>query len=384
MSHSNLLKSVFLLWLWMSASVVSNGQSGNAETLIEELIKKYEAAGLSVAVVKKGELVYTRAFGSKDIESNTPLSTSDLFRIASISKSFTATSLMQLAEAGKLSLDDDFSDLIGFKIRNPRYPDVPITLRMILSHTSSINDSQGYFTLDTIDPSKNPDWEKCYSDYRPGSAYKYCNLNFNMAGTILEKISGERFDQYVFHHILEPLGLYGGYNVDDLDASRFATLYEYDTTARKLTASPNAYVSRADVLKNYVMGYSTPVFSPTGGMKISAPDLARYMTMHMNQGKYKGRKIISRKSARQMQTPVDAGSGYGLALHHTAKLIPGQHLTGHTGSAYGLYSMMFFNAKEKYGIVVITNGCNPVQSNGFVDFLAAATNVLYSEIIQKQ
>ena len=90
------------------------------------------------------------------------------------------------------------------------------------------------------------------------------------------------------------------------------------------------------------MGYSTPVFSPTGGMKISAADLARYMTMHMKHGKYNGARIISKKSSRIMQTTVAEKEGYALALMHTDKLIPGKKLTGHTGSAYGLYSAMFF------------------------------------------
>lgn len=371
-----------MLWLTcISAPLSLSGQSKNTETLIHELMRKYEAVGLSVAVVKKGEIVYTQAFGKRNLDKNLPLSSDDLFRIASISKSFSATSFMQLVEAGKASLDEDISDLLGFKVRNPAYPEVVITMRMLLSHTSSINDSQGYFTLDAINPAQNPDWEKCFNDYRPGTSYKYCNLNYNLTGTIIEKISGERFDHYVSNHILQPLGLYGGYNVDDLDSSRFATLYEYDAASHNFTASPAAYASRKEILEKYMMGYTTPVFSPTGGMKISAPDLARYMTMHMNGGRYKGKKIISKKSAKLMQTPVNREAGYGLALQKTGKLIPGEYLVGHTGSAYGLYSMMFFEPKDKFGIVAVTNGCNARQSNGFVDFLAAVTNVLYAEIV---
>src|SRR5690606_30777814 len=118
-----------------------------------------------------------------------------------------ATSIMQLVEAGKLSLEDDFSDLVGFKIRNPKYPETVITLRMVLSHTSSINDSQGYFNFDSINPEKGGSWAKCYNNYEPGKGYQYCNLNFNMVGAVIEKKSGERFDQYVKKHILDPLGL---------------------------------------------------------------------------------------------------------------------------------------------------------------------------------
>ena len=112
--------------------------------------------GLSVVVVKDGRLIYTKAFGLKDVERGTPLDENDLFRIASISKSFSATSIMQLVEAKKISLDDDFGDLVGFRVRNPKYPGKVITLRMVLSHTSSVNDSQGYFNLDVINPDKNP------------------------------------------------------------------------------------------------------------------------------------------------------------------------------------------------------------------------------------
>jgi CubicO group peptidase (beta-lactamase class C family) len=185
---------------------------------------------------------------------------------------------------------------------------------MVMSHRSSINDSQGYFTLDAINPGKNSNWEKCYNDYEPGTGYQYCNLNYNMVGTIIEKISGERFDQYVKHHILDPLKLYGGYCVDSLDKSRFATLYEYNDSLEKFIASPAAYAQRREEIKNYTMGYSTPVFSPTGGMKISAPDLAAYMIMHMRQGRYRGKKIISKESAKQMQTKLSDKEGYGLAI----------------------------------------------------------------------
>ncbi len=374
-------KNSFILFL-LSCSLSVSAQNEKAEADLREIIKKLDVVGLSVAVVKKGEIIYTHSFGLKNIETKAPLSDTDIFRIASISKSFSATSIMQLIEAGKLSLDADFSDLVGFKIRNPKFPDKAITLRMILSHTSSINDSQGYFTLDAINPVKNPDWQKCYSDVAPGTDYRYCNLNYNMIGTVIEKYSGQRFDNYVKNHIINPLGLYAGYNVDSLDAMRFATLHEYNTSTKKLSPSPLAYAPRREEIKNYVMGYSTPIFSPTGGMKISATDLAKYMTMHMNYGKYKVTRIMSKKSARLMQTKISENEGYGMAIANREDVIPGKLMTGHTGSAYGLYSAMFFNPKEKFGIVVITNGCNPSSTNGLNDVLRAGVNSLYENFIK--
>ncbi|TCD00970.1 serine hydrolase domain-containing protein [Pedobacter psychroterrae] len=368
-----------ILLVCFAASAYAQVEKAEAE--IQNIMKELNVVGLSVAVVKNNEIIYTHAFGQKDIEKNIPLQENDVFRIASISKSFCATSIMQLAEARKLSLDDDFSDLVGFKVRNPKYPETVITLKMVMSHTSSINDSQGYFNLDAINPAKGGSWEKCYSDYAPGKGYRYCNLNYNMVGAVIERLSGERIDTYVKRHILDPLGLYGGYNTDSLDSARFSNLYEDDRAVGKYTTALT-YVLRKDGFKDYQMGYSTPQFSPTGGMKISAPDLAKYMTMHMNYGKYKKTRIISKRSSKLMQTKVSDDEAYGLALWTSDNLIPGKAMKGHTGSAYGLYSAMFFHPREKFGIVVITNGCDPGYTNGMNTVLRKTINSLYTNLIK--
>lgn len=375
-----------LLVLIATGLLLSHRQMLHAQTkdfaeAINKMIEDKQAVGLSVAVVKKNKIFYTGNFGWKDLESAKPMTTDCIFRIASISKSFSATSIMQLVETGKITLDDDVSRLIGFKVRNPKFPETVITLRMLLSHLSSINDSEGYFSLDFINPNKNPNWAKCYSDYEPGKGYKYCNLNFNMVGTIIERVSGERFDEYVRHHVLDPMGLYGGYCVDSLDRNKFATIYEYGSGG-KFTAAPAAYASRSEELRKYVSGYSTPIFSPTGGMKISARDLAQYMIMHSRMGKYKGKRIISRASAEQMQTPLSPDEHYGLAIETTEKMIPGKSLKGHTGVAYGLYSAMYFEPKEKWGIVVISNGCDPKYEEGFNGIIRKTVNLLYEGLIK--
>ncbi|MGV3761812.1 serine hydrolase domain-containing protein [Parapedobacter sp.] len=348
---------------------------------IAAIMAKYDAVGVSVAVVKGDSIIYNRSFGFRNLATQEPLENDDVFRIASISKSFVATSLMQLVDAGKLSLDDDVGELIGFPVRNPHYPDSVITLRMVLSHTSSISDKNGYFTLDACNPAKNPDWATAYNDYAPGTDYQYCNLNFNLAGSILEKHSGERFDRYVRKHVLEPLGLYASYNVDELDSTRFAVLYTYDSDSNRFVPSPAAYRSPAASLKTYHMGYSAPVFSPTGGMKISAADLARYMTMHMNYGILGDTRILSEESARAMQTSVPAGKGYALALRTKDDLISGKILKGHTGLAYGLNSALFFQPQEKFGFVVIISGSRTTYTDDFPDIHRDLINCLYRHFV---
>lgn len=363
----------------------SFSQQQQLESDIQKIADKYKAIGVAFAVVKDNKLVYDGAVGYQDVTQKIPLNAkTSLFRIASISKSFTATAMMQLVEQGKISLDDDFGTLVGFPVRNPLYPDKVITLGMVLSHTSSINDSNGYFDLTVINPMLNKTWEKSYSNNEPGTTYDYCNLNFNMAGAVLERLTGERFDTYIKQQILTPLDLYGGYCVDSLDKNNFAQLYVYDAQSDTFTPQPAAYSPRTTEIDTYQLGQSTPLFSPTGGVKIAAVDLAKYMQMHMNYGKGVDQRIISKKSAQTMQTKRTEKDGYGLALREVDNFVVGEHMVGHTGSAYGLYSTMFFSPKKKFGIVIITNGCVPTYSNGQVQMLNEIGNLLYTQLIKKK
>ena len=357
---------------------------------ILQVMDEFQAVGVSAAVVKDGQIVYNQSFGYKDLETQTPLCNDDMMRIASISKSFTATGLMQLVEKGLISLDDDVSDLIGFQMRNPHHPDVPITLRMILSHTASIRDPENYSTLDHLNPAISGDCAATYFDYAPGEGYNYSNLGLNLAGAILENVSGVRFDQYVKDSVIHRLGLTGGHNVDELDAKKLANIY------RKIDGQyvkSNAYASVAHRLENYVMGYSAQMFSPTGGVKISAHDLAVYMMMHMNYGQLNGVRIISEESAKTMQTPVwtrqhPYEDQYGLCLYEFVDFIdderynqPGQYPVGHEGDAYGLKSIMIWSPADGWGIAAMTNGYTHVEGKNIRQTLA---NAIYKACIKNK
>ena len=324
---------------------------------IRDMMDSLNVVGLSLAVVKDNKIVYTHAFGHKDLNTLQPLTTNTIFRIASISKSFVATAIMTLVDAGKLTLDTDASTLLNFPLHNPNHPDNPIPVGMLLSHTSSINDSEGYYiSYDCINPVTNPNWRKCYNTYAPGTGYEYCNLNFNLLGIIIEKLSGERFDHYVEHHILNPLEITGSFCVNSVDRNRCAMLYAWD--GKQFEAQPQAY-KIIDNLDDYQMEVTTVRMSPAGGMKITAPDLAKYMLMHMNYGKspINSKRIISQSSAKAMQADhTPTAEHYGLALEKTDEYVNGVKLTGHTGGAYGLTSAMFFNPDKHYGFVVICNG----------------------------
>ena len=377
-----ILQTTLLTGFMLVTLIQAFAQSEKAEAAIQSIMQSSPVVGLSVAVVKNNKVIYNHSFGFKDVEKQLPLTNASIFRIASISKSFTTTAIMQLVAEKKIRLDQDISELVGFKVRNPAYPNTVITLKMALSHRSSINDSEGYFSLDAIDPATNPNFAKCYNAYEPDKGYMYCNLNYNLAGSILEKITGIRFDKYIQQQILDPLGLYGGYNVNALDSNLIAKIYEFNKETKGFTLSPNAYAPRTEDISNYTMGRSTPIFSPTGGMKISANDLAKYMIMHSQLGKYDGGRMISKNLSQQMQAIISEEENYGMALETTTQLIAGKTMIGHTGVAYGLYSLMFFEPKEKIGFIVISNGCDTKTINGFNAVLHQTVNSLYDNLIR--
>lgn len=371
-----------------AAILFSCSQSVTEEQLNTQLtsaMEKNGAIGMAVAAVKDGKIVYANSFGYKDRENKIALKNDDIFRIASISKSFTATAIMQMVEQGKINLEGDVSDYLGFPVRNPAYPNIPITIRMLLSHSSGLNDSEGYFTINVINPDSSATFAKAYNDYEPGTKYDYCNLGFNTLGTILERVSGERFDQYIVNNILKPIGVYGGYNVGELDSARFVKIYEEQPDGSFLH-SPDAYAKRTREIANYNFGYSTPIFSPTGGLKISATDLAKVMMMHMNLGKVvqadspDSIKIIDRHSAELMQTkmisPTDEGDAYGFAIRISDQLIDGKTMIGHTGGAYGVYTTMFWDKERKMGFVVLISGCKELREKSFIALNRQATGAM--------
>ena len=348
-----------------------------------EIMEKHEAVGLMVAAVKDGEIVYNASYGYKDLENKVPVGVDDKLRIASISKTFVATAVMQLVEQGKINLDEDISNYMGFELRNPIFPDIPVTVRMLLSHTSSMSDANGYFSFDYFNPAVSPTWQKAWNSYEPGTKYQYCNLGFNTLGAIIEIVSGERFDEYMKRHIFEPLGVDASHNVMDFDPAQLVGIYRYVASSESFEKS-DAYAQNAADLENYKMGYSTPVFSPTGGVKISAKDLAKVMIMHMNKGAVGDVRLISQESSSLMQSEITPtnyeGECYGMAMISTDDMFGDARAVGHDGLALGAYTAMYWVKDADFGIVVMTNGCTGKTDKAFANILCESAQLLKAHL----
>ena len=396
---------------FLALAVAASAFAQNAETAdpvcaqrlapaqVEEKIRGYmdecKTVGMAVVMVKGDKVVYQKAFGYRDKDTREPLDINDIFRIASISKSFSGISILQLVEAGKMSLEDDVNDILGMKIRNPRYPDIPVTVKMLLSHTSSMTDGGGvdmYRDLTYVDESKTDIKtirEKAWLPYPPGKGYKYCNRGLNIIGLIIEKVSGERFDEYVLNHILKPIGVdNAGYNLDALDSSTFTKLYIYNKKSDKLVPG-KGYVRNNEIKVangTYQIGKDGCYWSPTGGMKMSAPNLAKWMMTLRNGGVApNGNRIISEAGCKKLLAPViETGEGtqYCLTTRVEPRFIKGKTLKGHTGSAQGLFSCMYFCPDEDWGFVCICSSGKRESVNGIRTIYYQAVNLLYDQYIK--
>src|SRR5690348_16468570 len=189
-------------------------------------------ATVRVAFDRDG-ITATRATGFADRDAGRKITAGDPVSIASISKLVTAIGVMRLVEAGKLDLDADVGEVLGFPLRNPAFPDQPITLRLLMSHRSSLTDGAGYWQtpLDGKLEDILDDPKACDPQHAPGTYFRYTNLNFPVVAQVMERATGERFDQLMQRLVLRPLGIEGCFNwasCNDAAVARAVVIYDGD------------------------------------------------------------------------------------------------------------------------------------------------------------
>ena len=383
------MRKLFLLFLLFPVCVFSQSKENKPlEQEVSNIMRAYQAVGISVVVVKDNEVCYSKSFGYNpdynDTTLRNPIPADGIYWIASVSKTFISTAIMQLVEKKKLKLDDDVNKHLGFRVRNPHYEETPITVRMLLCHRSSINDEHYGWNLDQINPEKGETWRECYNDERPGGKFFYCNLNYSLLGAIIENVTQMRFDEYIDKNICEPLGLQASYNLTKIDSIRLVRTLSFDKKRNKYKQNRSIfnYQYVEDKLATYQPGYSTASLSPAGGLKISAIDLAKWMMVHMNYGTLEGAKIISKDSELQMWQPQGLGREYGLAFSQYSNIVKGENFIGMKGGSHGTNSVFVFNPEKKYGFVVICNGHVPKAGGGNIN--NEIIRVLYKHYIKNK
>lgn len=372
-------------------------------------------ASLSVLAIRDGKPVYQQQFGFRHIDAanavgNRLADSGTMYRIASISKLITTLGLMRLVEDGVLALDADVGGYLGYPLRNPHFPQVPITLGMLLTHRASITDEAGYYWEDSLNVNLKDVFTVGGRHYgtgamwsrhaAPGDYFQYGNLNWGVIATVMERVSGERFDRLMKRLLFDPLGIRGGFNPAEMsaaDVARIATLYRKrsDVGGKEVWNPRGPWVAQVDDYAqappvsragpNYVVGTNGTLFGPQGACRLSAADLGRVMLMLMNEGMHDGRRVLSVASVREMLKPqwradgtgsngdVNSGGGrqlmntWGLGNQHFLdvsgaargdRLVDGGGFpaVGHLGDAWGLRSAFVFDPKTRSGMIFLSGG----------------------------
>ncbi|MEP6701779.1 MAG: serine hydrolase domain-containing protein [Betaproteobacteria bacterium] len=402
----------------------SNVRALDAELAAITADPAYPLASLSVLAIRGGRVVYEGQFGLRTIDSADPArnhraNAQSLYRIASISKLVTTLGVMRLIEAGTLELDRDAGDYLGFPLRNPHFPETPITLRMLLTHTSSMRDDSGYYwdkasgvTLsDVLLPggARYGTGAMWAANARPGAYFSYANFSWGVVGTIMERATGERFDRLMRRLVVDPLHLHGGFEPAEFaaaDLANVATLYrkrvdvdgkEVWNTAGPWVAQVDDYTHAAPVPRasaDYVAGTNGTLFGPQGNCRLSAEGLATIAQMLMHRGRHRGRAFLQPATVAMMlseQWHYDARGGigadgtvgangdngfgshresmnaWGLGNQHFVdrsgvgvgdRLVEGGGFVakGHTGDAWGLRGALLFDPAKKDALICLIGG----------------------------
>ena len=383
-------KTISVLSFFFILINISAGQ-----TLLDEVGKirqKYDLSGGVLVIFDRNEILKCIPFGKADIQRNIDVTDSTVFRIASISKTVTALALMQLVEQGKISMDQDISDILGYEVKNPFFPDIAITPAMLLSHTSSLNEGEAYDSFLGLSYNNNPIPDirelinsrgKYYTSNqfltnKPGTIFNYSNLGYGITGTIIEKISGLRFDVYCRENIFKPLGIDASYNVLDFDNfDKISVLYRKNDDIW-IPQADNYLGKKPDFtnLESFKPGTNGLRFGAQGGLRISGKDLAELFMVFLNKGKSDGTRIVKNRTLKKMIKPQWDYNGenatdnegffrsWGFGIQRitekpaSEKILNNSKLmVGHSGDAYGLISNVFVDPQRKTGFVMIINGC---------------------------
>lgn len=400
-------------------------------------------AGLSVVAIRHGAIVYSRQFGSKRMASAgapaRPVDANTMFRVASLSKFVTTLGAMKLVEQGRLSLDADIGEVLGYRLRNPHFPNQPITLRMLLTHTSSLRDGGGIKFDPSVDLKEvllpggrlygqGGMWS---ADKAPGSWFDYANFNWGLVATLMERAGGERFDRLMRRLIFDPMGLKAGFYLADVAPASIddvATLYRKRDKDGDETWDPDGpWIAQADEvdkapppappgLERYVTGTNGTVFGPQGNLRISAGELARIMLMLMHGGRDGDRQILQPATIatmfRRQWTLSSAGRNSGgngddfHGLFHAwglgnqqftdastvrdgraggDRLVDGGGFTGvgHVGVSWGLNALFVFDPRSEDGMIYVSNGVgadpalHPGRFSSAARFQERITDALY-------
>jgi CubicO group peptidase (beta-lactamase class C family) len=343
------------------------GSERSIDQQIERWMEKNNVPGLAACIVHQDGIVWSNGYGLANRTKNIPFTPdSTLFQIASITKTITATAIMQLRDRGLFALDDDVNAFLPFSLRNPRHPGRPISVRHLLTHTSSIDDDDCIYGLYTAgDPVKSlEDVVTAYftpggalwrpSNFRkdaPGEKNSYSNAGFALLGYLVERIMEQPLEDYLQENIFRPLKMYEtSFYIAKLDEERQARCYTHARRPKRYLCSGDgdgnllpAGVSPQAGFNEHAL-YSYPTLAD-GMLRTSVNQLANFMIAMMNGGRFEDAQLLSPETVREMLS----GRKQGLAWSRE------DAYWGHDGGDPGCSTQLLFDPVERIGFIVFAN-----------------------------
>lgn len=351
---------------------------------IKLLMLKVHMPSLSACIVKNDTIVWYKGYGYSSFYGLKKPTIDTIYSVYSSTKPVTATAILQLYEQGKFELDDDINNYLSFSVRNPNYPNIPITFRMLLAHQSSLGHNSIAQTLHMMQAFKLSRYTIGYpypmikeilqprglfyialswENFEPGSEVAYSNLNYILLEHLIEVLSNQTYQEYCIENIFEPLEMNNSsFTYENLNKENCA--YSYENIG-------NFY---------YRLNFRDFPFG-AGGLKTTINDFSHFLIAHMNSGVYKNVEILNKSTISEMHKLQYEYSYYqeivrfGLGWTHWDIDVYGLSLEGHEGRYLGGTSSMMMNKTNNAGFIIFTNKMlhrsNIVEYKAYVDLIYA-------------
>jgi len=372
------------------ASALKESTAADLDRGFTALRERHQVPGLAAGILLDGRLAWAKGYGFADIENRRPMTADTVQNVGSVTKTLTTTLALQDIEAGRLDLDGDINRYLRFSVRNPNHPNVPITLRQLLTHRSSIRDGIAYSdSYRCGDQTVSlEDWLQAYfapsakSDHfhvwapgtlnPPASPRAYSNVAFGLIGLLSERVGGKPYADLCRQRIFDPLGMTSsGIRLDEIDRRREAVPYK----ALADNFTPADISEPEKQLARYPEGSFTPhagghfpfcrysfATAPDGLLRTSVTDLARFISAWIGNGVIPGRETTRIVSAGNVAMALGAPSyerplGWNSVRRHFGDNAPisGSVLFGHNGSDPGIGAVTVFRPEDRSGFVMIFN-----------------------------
>jgi CubicO group peptidase (beta-lactamase class C family) len=342
----------------------------NFDSEMKLLMRLCYSPSLTACIIKDNKIAWAKSYGFSDVYKFKRAAIDDIYPVGSVTKAITATALLQLYDKGVFDLDDDVSQYLPFSLRNPKYPDVNITFRMLLSHRASLYDyciyekkvmhqtilfsdifnDLGSWLKEALLPGGQFYKSQYWYDYKPGTKATYSNVGFMLIGYLVEKLSGMSIEEYCQENIFKPLNMMNtSYHPQNLDKEKMVT----------------PYLKKAGI---YIPlpKYDAKSLAVIGGVRTTLEDLSHFLIAHMNNGVYNGFRLLNESTVELMHNCIypeavnhrylAKNRKYGLGWFDADQF--GEIVSGHGGMCPGGVCFMMMSKSSGIGFIFFTNQFN--------------------------